>query len=228
MEPYRTVIRAASLSAAGLLALGTAPAAAQDPAKVAGDHYKVITENESIRVVEVNMPAGAKAVMHAHPDLAVVFLEPGTTKFTLAGGKSQTSPQAKRGTVIFMKAESHATETVGSTPSQAILIEFKKPGPAAGKGRNPSLPAPYMQVADDAAVRAFEMTAPPGGTVPEHTHGDHVIVSLTDATAEVTDKTGKKETLTFKKNTAMVAGPATHSAVNTGKTPLHLIVIEMK
>ncbi len=228
MEPCPTLIRAVSLAAAGLFALGAAPAAAQDPAKVAGDHYKVITENDSIRLLEVNMPAGAKAVMHAHPDLAVVFLEPGPTKFTLADGKSQTPPPGARGSVIFMKAENHATESVGSIPSRVILVEFKKPAPAAGKARNPSMPAPYKQVADDARVRAFALTVPPGGSVPEHTHGDHVLVSLSDATAETTDKAGKKETVAFKKDTAMAAGPTTHVGVNTGKTPLQLVLIELK
>jgi hypothetical protein len=42
------------------------------------------------------------------------------------------------------------------------------------------------------------------------------------------DKAGKKETMSFKKDAAMVAGPVTHAGVNTGKTPLSLILIEVK
>ena len=74
----------------------------------------------------------------------------------------------------------------------------------------------------------FESIVAPSGTVPKHRHGDHVGVSLTDATVEATDEQGKKRTTNFKKDTANFAGPVTHSVVNTGQTPVHLIVVELK
>ncbi len=64
--------------------------------------------------------------------------------------------------------------------------------------------------------------------MPKHTHGEHVIVSLTDGTAEATDQEGRKQTVSFKKDTATFAGLVIYSCVNTGQTPLHLIVIELK
>ena len=218
-----------SLVGACALALAVAPARAQDPVKVAGDQYKVISENDSVRVLDVTMAPGAKAAMHSHPDVDVVVLEGGAVKWTLADGKSRLSgPEMKRGAIISMKAETHSAENVGTTPIHVVLVEFKKPAPEAAKGRSPSLPMPYKQLADDAHARVFELTASPGAKVSEHTHGDHVIVSLSDATAEVTDKDGKKETMSFKKDTALVGGPVTHAGVNTGKTPLSLIVVELK
>lgn len=225
------VARWATLPLSGVcaLALAVAPARAQDPAKVAGEQYKLVSENDNIRVLDVTIAPGAKAAMHSHPDLEVIVLEGGAAKWTFPDGKFRLSgPEMKRGATLSMKAETHSVENVGKTPIHVVLVEFKKPAPEAGKGRSPSLPTPYKQVADDAHARTFELTAAPGGTVPEHTHGDHVIVSLSDATAEVTDKGGKKETMAFKKDTALVGGPVTHSGVNTGKTPLHLIVVESK
>ena len=218
-----------SLVGACALALAVAPARAQDPVKVAGDHYKVISENDSVRVLDATLAPGAKAAMHSHPDLEVVVLEGGAVKWTFADGKSRLSgPEMKRGAVLFMKGEAHSAENLGKTTVHVVLVEFKKPAPEAAKGRSPSLPMPYKQLADDTHARVFELTALPGGKVSEHTHGDHVIVSLSDSTADVTDKDGKKETMSFKKDTALVGGPVTHSGVNTGKTPLSLIVVEVK
>ncbi len=74
----------------------------------------------------------------------------------------------------------------------------------------------------------FEGTTAAGGTIPQHTHGEHVIIALADGTGELTDKDGKKQMLNLKKDTATVSAPTTHSAVNTGKGPLHLIVVDLK
>jgi quercetin dioxygenase-like cupin family protein len=217
------------LALLGVLALAPSLALAQDPVKVAGNMYKMVFENDRVRVLDAKIAPGAKTAMHSHPDLLAVILEPGITKWTMPDGKSEQSPpDQRRGAVVYRKGDTHISENVGKTPLHVILVEFKKPAPAAGKGRNPSLPAPYKQVADNPHARVFEIMSAPGGKVPQHTHGDHITISLTDATAEITDQDGKKQTRTFKKDTAQFSGPATHSGVNTGKTPAHLIDVELK
>lgn len=212
-----------------ILSAMVSPSLAQDPVKVAGGFYKVISENARVRILDVKVAPGASAPKHSHPDNLVVMLEPGTIKWTNSDGKSTQSPaDSKRGSVMFSPAGTHASENIGKTLVRAIIIEFKQPAPAAGKGRNPAIPAPYKQVLDNAYVRVFEGSSAPGASMASHTHGDHVTVALTDGTAEITDKDGKKETLQFKKDTATFSGPSTHSAVNTGKTAVHLIDVELK
>jgi quercetin dioxygenase-like cupin family protein len=201
---------------------------AQDAVKVAPDQFKVLAENTRLRVVESNVAAGTKTAMHSHPDMVVVVLEPGEGKHTRPDGKVEMTPPTKRGAVFYRAAENHAFENVGKVASHNILVEFKGSAQTAGKGREPMLPAPYKQVADGAFARVFEMSVAPGGKVGEHTHGDHVLVALSDGVAEVTDQAGKKETLRFKKDTPIVGGPTTHSAVNTGASNLDLVVIELK
>jgi quercetin dioxygenase-like cupin family protein len=213
------------LGALACLALLTAQA--QDPVNVAGDVYKVIVENDRVRVLDVTIPAGTKTAMHSHPDSAAVVLEPGTIKWTRANGRSeQSGPGFTRGSILYMAGETHVAENMGTTSAHFILVEFKKPAPILW--RNPSLPAPYNHVAENPHAAVFEAIVAPGGTVPKHTHGDRVVVSLTDGTAEVTDEGGKKQTVTFKKDTATFAGLVTHSEANTGQTPLHWIVLELK
>jgi hypothetical protein len=213
----------------GVLALAPALARAQDSVKVAGNMYKLVLENDRVRILDVKIAPGAKAAMHSHPDLVAVVLEPSTIKWTTPDGKSrQSGPEFKRGGVQDMKAETHTSENIGKTAAHVILVEFKKPAPAAGKGRTPALPASFKQLADNPHARVFEIMAAPGAKVPEHTHGDHVTISLTTATAEITDKDGKKRTQTFTRDTARFDGPTTHSAANTGKTAIRLIDVELK
>ena len=52
----------------GALLLALAPAAvwAQDPVKVAPDNYKVVLENEHVRVCDVQLKPGAKITLAAH------------------------------------------------------------------------------------------------------------------------------------------------------------------
>ena len=211
---------------AGIVCLAVFTVKAQDPVKVAGDMYKVIVENDSVRVLDVKIAAGAKTAMHSHPDLVAVVLEPSTIRWTRPDGKSEQSGAAfRRGGVQSTASDTHISENIGTTSARVILVEFKKPAPTPG--HNPSLPAPYKKVAENPHGSVFELAVEPGGKIAKHTHGDYVTVLLTDAIAEATDEQGK-QTTNFKKDTAIFRGPVTHSAVNTGQTPLHLITVELK
>ena len=57
-----------------LVLLWSGGALAQDPVKVDAAHYKLVLENESVRVLRIDYPAGAKSQMHQHPDAMVIQL----------------------------------------------------------------------------------------------------------------------------------------------------------
>jgi hypothetical protein len=44
----------------------------QDPVKTDGDKYKVVFENERVRILAYRDDPGDKTLMHAHPDFVVV------------------------------------------------------------------------------------------------------------------------------------------------------------
>jgi len=48
--------------------------AQQDPAKVDPAHYKVLLNNEYVRILEVRQKPGYKSPMHSHPHHAVYSL----------------------------------------------------------------------------------------------------------------------------------------------------------
>ncbi len=212
-----------------VLLLAAAPALAQDITKVAPTGIKVVFENDQVRVLDVVTQPGSTMAVHSHPAMMIVTLTPGTTRFTSTTGKTETfGANATRGAGAYRPAESHASENVGKAALHSILIEFKQPAPAADKARHPSLPAPYKQVVENAHAVQFELVVPPGGSVPAHTHGNHVLVALADATVEITNQDGTKQTINQVKDTAEYGTPVTHSGVNTGKTTLHIIVVELK
>ena len=107
-------------------------AAAQDAVKVAPQHYKVLIDNASVRVLKITYSPGAKSAMHSHPDAMLVALQDSKTRFTLPDGKTQDIDIGKE-TATYMTASSHAPTNIGTTPVDAILVEFKskEPGTAS-------------------------------------------------------------------------------------------------
>ncbi len=95
-----------------------------DPAIVAKDVYKLLLENERVRVFDVKFTPGQKAAMHSHPDHVVYVLDDATLRLTGADGKSQ-DVSIKAGQALFLPAGPHAAENVGKTSAHNLVIELK-------------------------------------------------------------------------------------------------------
>ena len=72
-------------------ALLGAQAFAQDAVQVAPGLFKVLAENDKVRVLEVNAKKGDKAAMHSHPAMVIYILKAGKTRFTNADGTIRES-----------------------------------------------------------------------------------------------------------------------------------------
>ncbi len=117
-----------------LVLLGTALlsplAIAQDPAKTDGDKYKVVLENERVRVLEYRDKPGDKTTMHQHPDFVLHALAPFKRKLTLPGGKVLMR-EFKPGDVMWSPAQQHIGENIGTTDTHVMIIELKEPSASA-------------------------------------------------------------------------------------------------
>jgi quercetin dioxygenase-like cupin family protein len=134
----------------------------------------------------------------------------------------------KRGAVLALPAQSHISENTGKTPLKVIIVEFKKPAPAAAAAKKASSVPSCKPIAESAWATAQLCGGAAGSVTAKHTHAREAIyVALTDVTAEI-DAGGKKRPMELKKDTAAIAAPETHSATNKGKTPYELIVIDLK
>lgn len=117
------------LSLMAILGLAVLPLAAQDPVKVDPKHYKVVFENDQVRVLRITFGAHEKSVMHEHPANVAVFLTDAHAKFTLPDGKMQEA-HSKAGAVEWDARGKHLPENISDKPFELILVELKsKPAP---------------------------------------------------------------------------------------------------
>jgi Mannose-6-phosphate isomerase len=106
---------------------GAKMAMAQDPVEVASNIYKVLLENDRVRVLEVRLKAGEKTAMHSHPaHLVYILRSGGGAVFTSPDGKT-TEVENKPGQVVWNEAVTHSVENVGTTEAQVLVIELKGP-----------------------------------------------------------------------------------------------------
>ncbi len=110
----------------------------QDPLTVGAEIYRVILENERVRVLEARFKPGAKIAMHAHPDHVVVVTAAGKIAVTTAEGTQEFD--AKVGDAFYVAAESHAAQNVGTTEFVCIVTELK--GKYKAKGQASPKPTP--------------------------------------------------------------------------------------
>ena len=99
-------------------------ARAQDPAKVAPDKFKVILENDKVRVFDVVLKAGEKTGMHSHPASVLYAMSDVKMKTTTSDGKV-TETTFKTGEARWSEAITHDNENVGTTDVHALVIELK-------------------------------------------------------------------------------------------------------
>jgi beta-alanine degradation protein BauB len=95
-----------------------------DPAVVAKDVYKLVLENDRVRVFDVRFKPGQRAEMHAHPDHVVYVIDDATIRLTGADGKSQ-DVTLKAGQTVFLPAGPHAAENIGKKAAHNLVIELK-------------------------------------------------------------------------------------------------------
>ncbi len=96
----------------------------KDPLKVAGNVYKLIMENDRVRVLNVTFKPGYKAVMHHHPDHVIYVLKGGKAKIT-SEGKSDIL-DLKTSQAVFLKAQHHEAENIGDSTLELLVVELKK------------------------------------------------------------------------------------------------------
>lgn len=96
----------------------------RDPVVTDGDKYKVVLENDRVRVLEYRDSPGQRTSPHYHPDYVLCSLSAFRRKFVLPGGQEAVR-DVSAGQVVWGKAQSHIGENVGSTETHVLVIELK-------------------------------------------------------------------------------------------------------
>ena len=111
------------LSAFALI-LFAVTATAQDPVPLYPENYKVLLENDRVRVLDFQLKKGAKEDFHAHPAAVTYVLAPFKIRFTFPDGTTKIR-EAKAGELFYGDALTHASENIGDTDAHGLLIEMK-------------------------------------------------------------------------------------------------------
>ncbi len=95
-----------------------------DPVKSSPNNYKVLMENDQVRVLEMVLKAGEQDEVHSHPDETVYFVKGGKAKITLPDGGGMEA-ELPDGHVMWHEAWTHQVETLGTSDIRAIIVESK-------------------------------------------------------------------------------------------------------
>jgi quercetin dioxygenase-like cupin family protein len=204
-------------------------ALAQDPVKVDQKHYKVLLENDQVRVLKINYSPKEKSVMHEHPAGVVVFLGKSQVKFTLADGSSREA-STKAGEVGPAEAEKHLPENIGNTQVDAILVELKGKGAMQSVTLDPVKvdPGHHKVELENDRVRVLRVNFKPNDKTKEHEHPNGVAIFLTDIKARFTLPDGKTRDSSNKRGEAIWAAAERHAVENLGNKAAEVILVELK
>ena len=102
----------------------TAQAAEDDPVKLAPKNYRVVLNNDKVRVIDVRIKPGQKMPMHSHPDYLVYAVENGTVMFWDEHGKS-SKVHLRAGQWSWRNDETHSVQNVGKHTIHVYNVELK-------------------------------------------------------------------------------------------------------
>jgi quercetin dioxygenase-like cupin family protein len=108
---------------------------AQDPMTVGPSIYRLILENERVRVLEARFLPGASIGAHMHPDHVVVVISAGKLSITNTEGTREID--AKVGDTFFIPAQTHSARNVGTTEFVCVVTEIKGKYKAKGQASPP-------------------------------------------------------------------------------------------
>jgi hypothetical protein len=133
MAPETTSAIARRLRFAALLLATTAAGCATgsavkpalaDPARSDADKYQVLLENAQVRVLRYHDEPGGSTHPHHHPCFVLYALGAFERELTFPDG-SHRSRRFHANEVAWMPAQSHVGHNVGTTPTDALLVELK-------------------------------------------------------------------------------------------------------
>lgn len=102
-----------------------------DPAVTNPDAYKVVFENERVRVLEYLDQPGHRTTPHRHPDSVMHTLTSFRRRLVADGQVREVDMPA--GLTGWLPAQVHAGENIGETSTHVLFIELKDSGAASAE-----------------------------------------------------------------------------------------------
>jgi quercetin dioxygenase-like cupin family protein len=96
-----------------------------DPTTTDPDKYKVIFENDRVRVLEYRDEPGQATQPHQHPDSVMYTLSSFERRLIGENGESRDVALGA-GEVRWLDAQVHSGENIGDSPTHVLFVELKQ------------------------------------------------------------------------------------------------------
>jgi len=90
-----------------------------DPTVTNPQHYKVVFENERVRVLEYKDKPGDKTTSHFHPDSVMYTLSDFKRRLYMGDKVAEVEKQA--GEVSWLAEQTHVGENIGTTETHVLF-----------------------------------------------------------------------------------------------------------
>jgi quercetin dioxygenase-like cupin family protein len=219
----------------GLLAtLVAAGTAAQDPIRIAPNHYHLELENRWVRVLRLKLGPHENVPLHEEPESVVAFLTGAHERLTSPGKPGQEIAISAEG-VSHFEASRYVEENLADQPLEAVVIELK---PAAPDSHSAPWPPPldpmkldpmhHSVLFENSRVRVLRTVLEPHLKGPLHEHPHYVVVYLTVLHTTMTMADGRAIDNPRQPGDVAWRDPLKHVTENIGDQQAVEIQVELK
>ena len=103
-----------------------------DPTVTNPDLYKVVFENDRVRVLEYTDSPGDRTTPHSHPDSVMYTLSSFQRRLYAEDGQTR-DVELTAGTTAWLPAQTHAGHNIGDSQTHVIFVELKDSASTAGE-----------------------------------------------------------------------------------------------
>jgi quercetin dioxygenase-like cupin family protein len=111
-----------------------------DPTVTNPGLYRVVFENDRVRVLEYLDKPGDRTTPHEHPDSVMHTLSTFRRRLYAADGENR-DVEIQAGTTAWLPAQRHSGHNIGDTDTHVIFVELKEGAGAATSELGPAGPA---------------------------------------------------------------------------------------
>lgn len=106
-----------------------------DPVATNPDFYRVLFENDVVRVLEYHDQPGDRTTPHSHPNSVMYTLS--SFKRLLVSADQERQVEIPEGVASWLAAQEHSGENIGDTQTRVIFVELKASSSGPGVHLSP-------------------------------------------------------------------------------------------
>lgn len=207
---------------------------AQDAVATNPDLFRVLLDNERVRVLDQQVPPGIRENMHSHPALVKYTLSSYRATVAYPNGSATSMRRINPGQVMWFEPETHSQKNSGRTSMHTIMFELKG-AQIMQSDKQQSADDPLVAAAkshklllENDRVRVFQFRLKPKEETPLHHHRDGVVYILNGGTLSETLADGKSHDVTLNTHDVKWMEAKSHKVKNTGTDEIRMLIVELK